>query len=119
MFGASAACCTVIPNSTMFEEELQQILILRVAALHGEGEVRRAVLHRQRRRERHARALARLDDVEGPVARIGDEALRALAQPNAGVPRDHRRNPPAARRHRDDPALLVRRLRSTSCRREN
>ena len=46
------------------QEELQQVLVLGVAALHRESEARLAVLQRERRRQRHARALARLEHVE-------------------------------------------------------
>src|SRR5947209_7463939 len=62
------------------EEELQEVLILTVAALHGEAEEGLSVLQGERRRERDARALARLDDVERILSRVCHEALCALAQ---------------------------------------
>src|SRR5205085_6478066 len=92
------------------QEELQEVLILTVAALHGETEEGLAVLQGERRRERDARALARLYDVEGILSRVGHEALRSLTQTHARVSRDDRRNPSAARSHRDNPTLFVSRL---------
>src|SRR5205085_3061466 len=74
------------------QEELQEVLILTVAALHGETEEGLAVLQGERRRERDARALARLYDVEGILSRVGHEALRSLAETHARVSRDDRRN---------------------------
>src|SRR5687767_4530251 len=69
------------------EEELQEVVILTVAALHGEGEVGLAFAERERRRQRDARVLARLDDVEGVLGRVCDEALRALTQAYPRPPR--------------------------------
>jgi hypothetical protein len=37
-----------MPNSTTLSKELEQVLVLRVAALHGEGGIRRSVLERER-----------------------------------------------------------------------
>ena len=54
----------VHPELDDVQEELQQVLVLRVAALHGEGEMGRLPsFKRQPRRERHARPLARLEHV--------------------------------------------------------
>src|SRR2546423_4258253 len=92
------------------EEELQEVLILAVAALHGEAEEGLAVLQGECRRERDARALARLYDVERILSRVCDEALCALTEAHARVSGDDRGNPSAARSHRDDPALFVRRF---------
>ena len=107
MFGASAACCSVIrtrPRSG------------RTAAGSGPASRRPA-----RRRPRYgvpsfiasvgvSVTRGRLPGsitLNGSVARSGDEALRALAEPDAGAARDHRRDPAAARRDRHHPALLV------------
>ena len=92
------------------EEELQEVLVLPVAALDREAQIRPAVLEREARRERDARALAGLEHVERALGAVEHEALHALAHPDAGAAGDGRRNPSAARRHGDDPALLVRRL---------
>ena len=98
------------PELDDVEEVLQEVLVLRIAALHGERHPRQAVLHRERRRQRHARALARLHDVERILRRVEHERLRALAEADAGAAGDHRRNPAAARRDRNHPAVRVRRL---------
>src|ERR1041385_4966620 len=69
------------------EKELQEILILAVAALDRKDEAWGSVLERERRRQRDARMLSRLDDVERPLGRIGDERLHPLREPDAAVPR--------------------------------
>ena len=89
------------------EEELEEVLVLRVAALDGEGEERPAVLQGQPGRQGRPRPLARGDDVEGILPFFEDEALGPLAHAHAGLPGDDARDPAAARGHGDDPALLV------------
>ena len=92
------------------EEELDQVLVLAVASLDREAEERLAVLQRKGRREGDARVLARRDDVERPLGLIEHEALRALREADAAVPRDDGRRPAAARRHAHHPPLGVRRF---------
>src|SRR5213078_2288297 len=87
--------------------ELQEVLVLAVAALDGEREVGLAVLGRQGRGQGGARMLARLDDVERVLGGVEHEALHALGQADAGLAGDHGRDPAAAGRDRDDPALVV------------
>src|SRR5829696_2053872 len=75
------------------EEELQKVLVLRVAALYREREEWQPVFQRQRGRERYPRVLPRGDHVERSILLPGDETLRPLAQSDTGPSRDHRRNP--------------------------
>ncbi len=95
------------PEFEHVQEELQQVLVLRVAALHREREPRLAVLHREARRQRDARPLAGFEHVERILGRVEHERLHALAEPDAGAAGDRRRDPAAARRHRDQPAFRV------------
>ena len=64
MLGAFDRLLRRHPELDHVEEELQQVLVLAVAALHREREVGRPVLERQGRRQRHPRPLAGLDHVE-------------------------------------------------------
>ena len=89
------------------QEELQQVLVLGVAALHRERKKRLPVLQREAGRQCHARPLPRDDHVERIVARVDDELLRALADADSRVTGDDRGNPAARRRHRDHPAGRV------------
>ncbi|MCG3120992.1 MAG: hypothetical protein ALAOOOJD_03920 [bacterium] len=52
------------------QKELQEILILRIAALHGKSQQRFAIFERKARRQRRARPFARRDDVERILAFI-------------------------------------------------
>src|SRR5688572_190981 len=89
------------------QEELQQVLILRIAALHREREERLPVLQRETRRQRDTGALAGPNHVERIVGRVDDKLLRALTQADAGASRDHRGNPAARRRNGHHPARGV------------
>src|SRR6266511_2402076 len=109
MFGASTASCTVIPNSTTFKKNCRRFC-LAVTALHSEGKVRLTVLQGHGRRQCDARMFARLNHVERVLRRVSYKTLRALAEPYAGVPSDHRWNPTTARRYRNDPPFFVCRL---------
>jgi len=53
------------PELDHVQEELQQVLILRIAALHGEREIRQAVLERKSRRKRGAWPLAGATTLNG------------------------------------------------------
>ena len=55
------------------EKELQQVLVLRVAALDGGGQIGSAVLDGEGRGERDPRALARGHDVERVLAVVEDQ----------------------------------------------
>ena len=92
------------------EKKLEEVLVLAVAPLHGEGEVGLSVLECHAGGEGGPGSFAGLDDVEGVVRRIGDEALPALAQSHPGSAGDDRRDPAPAWGHRHDPPLLVRSL---------
>ena len=92
------------------QEELEEVLVLAVATLNGEGEEGLSVLQGQARRESGPGTFSRLHDVEGIVSRIGDEALGPLAQADAGPPGDDRGNPASAGGDGDHPSLLVRGL---------
>ena len=61
--GASIACCTFIPKSTMFEQRLHSEHHLIVAARAADNHERLAVLHHQRALQRAARPLARRERV--------------------------------------------------------
>src|SRR5438034_11845166 len=99
---------TLFPYTTLFrshvEKALQQVLILRVAALHCGRQERLPVLQREARRKRDPRALPRRDHVEGIVEGVDDELLRPLARADPGTARDDRGNPPPRRRDRHDPS---------------
>ena len=71
----------VHPELDDVEEELQQVLVLGVAALDGEGQVRLAVLQRERRRQRHARLLAGREHVVGVLPLVEHEACMRWLRP--------------------------------------
>src|ERR1041384_2493035 len=99
--GRLARLLDVHPELDDVEEELEQVLVLRVAALDRERQVGLAVLERQARGQGRARVLARLEDVERVLGGVEHEALHPLAQPDAGLAGDHGGDPAAARRDRD------------------
>ena len=70
------------------DKELHEVLILRIATLHAEGDQRFAVLHSESGCEGDPRPFARFDDVEWVFCRVEDEALHALAHADAGIARD-------------------------------
>ena len=92
------------------EEELQQVLVLRVAALHREREEGLAVLERELGVSVTRGRLPGSITLNGSFGAIEHEALHALAHADAGAPGDHRRNPAAAWRHRHHPAFRVGRV---------
>ena len=89
------------------EEELEQILVLGVAALDGEREVGLSVLEGHARGQGGAGPLAGLGQVVRVEPRIEHEALHPLAHSDPGAAGDHRGDPGAARGHGHDPALGV------------
>ena len=98
------------PELYDIQKELQQVLVLGIAALDGEAEKRLAIFQRQSRGERHARPFPRREDIKRVFRSLEDEALHALAHADARVAGDHGGHPPAAGRHGHDPPLLVRGL---------
>src|SRR5207244_11034609 len=87
------------PELDDVEKELQEILVLAVAALHRERQERLTILERETRSERHAWLFARRDHVDRTFARIRLEALLALAQTDSRSSCDHCRLPAGTRRH--------------------
>ena len=87
------------------QENLQERLVLAVAPGGGKDQPRFAVLERQRGGQRDARTLVRRQLIG--VAGRQHEALGALAEGNAGVARDHCRDPGAAGSRRKHVAGLV------------
>ena len=89
------------------EEELQQVLVLRIATLNGKTEEQLAILQRQRRRERDAWSFSRDKDVEWVLGFVENEALHALAHADSGVTRNACRKPATARRDGNRPTFVV------------
>jgi len=100
----------VHPELDHVQEELEEILILGVAALDRETQERFPLLQGDTRRECDARALARRDDVERVLRFIQHETLHPLAHANASVAGDAGGKPSAAGRDGDGPTLFIRRL---------
>ena len=104
--GASIASCRSIPKSTTFRKNWSVHWSCWSPPGRPEHHVRLAVLHRQRRRQRRARALAGRERVG--VARVEVELLAARPEREAEPGDDRRgRNPAAARRGREHVALGV------------
>lgn len=98
------------------EEELEEVLVLGIASLHGETKEGPLLLERDARRQRDTRALAWRNHVERILRLVHHKALHALAHPDPGPPRNARRDPAAAGRHGDSPAGFVRRLNRSGAR---
>src|SRR5205814_8006144 len=95
------------PELNDVEEILQQVLVLPVAHLNGECNVRHPVLQCERGRKGCAWTLARRDNIEWILDLIEHEALHALREADSGVAGNHRGDPATARRNRYDPTFLV------------
>src|SRR5690606_5580558 len=89
------------------EEKLQQVLVLRVAALNGEGKVRFAFFQRHRWGQRHPRPLARGYYVERVDDGIEYKTLHTLAHADAGMPRNTGGEPAPTRCNGYHPAFRI------------
>jgi hypothetical protein len=98
------------PELDDVQEKLQEVLVLRVAAPAPRTRVRLAVLSASVGVSVTCGRLPGSITLYGFCAGSVSKLCRALAQADARLPSDLRRNPAAARRHRHHPPFLVRGL---------